>query len=362
MRHLKFGVLTWREDEATAGYTLLSPLHGRSTYLIDLRGDVVHQWDHPLISSTYAYLLESGNLLWSGRLPEGPQHMGGRGGLLREYGWDGTLVWEHRHVGQHHDFRRLPNGNTLFLAWEKVPPEIALRVPGGLPDTQHADGCMYGDCLYEITPAGSVVWEWQAFRDMAVENYPISPSQRRDEFAHANAISVLPSGDILISFRRLNTIGLIDRKSRKLKWEQRDDSWGMQHDCEMLSNGNITLFANGCSTDSLPFSRVIEFDPRSRRTVWEYRGRPSYTFFSPHISGAQRLWSGNTLICEGQWGRVFEVTNDKEIVWEYVSPFMGQDRHGDPSNEVFRAYRYRPDSPQIRSRLPWGYSRLPRND
>ena len=33
-----------------------------------------------------------------------------------------------------------------------------------------------------------------------------------------------------------------------------------------------------------------------------YRGRPSYTFFSPHISGAQRLWSENTLICEGQWG------------------------------------------------------------
>jgi hypothetical protein len=57
------------------------------------------------------------------------------------------------------------------------------------------------------------------------------------------------------------------------------------------------------------------------------------------------------LICEGQWGRIFEVTPDKEVVWEYVSPFMGPDRHGDLSNEIFRAYRYRPDSPQIRSRV-----------
>ena len=351
MRHLQFGVITWREDEATAGYTLFSPLHGRVTYLIDLRGDVVHQWNHPLTNSTYAYLLQNGNLLWSGRLPEGPQHMGGRGGLLREYDWHGRVVWEHHHIGQHHDFRRLPNGNTLFLAWEIVPPDIACRVPGGLLGTQHPDGCMYGDRIYEVTAAGETVWEWHACRDMQVEQYPISPSQRRDEFAHANAISPLPNGDILISFRRLNMIGLIDRESRKLKWEHRDDSWGMPHDCEPLANGNITLFANGCNTDSNPFSRVIEFDPRTRRTVWEYRGKPSYTFFSPHISGAQRLRSGNTLICEGQWGRLFEVTQSHEIVWEYVSPYMGTDRNGDPSNEVFRAYRYAGDSPQVRNRV-----------
>jgi hypothetical protein len=84
--------------------------------------------------------------------------------------------------------------------------------------------------------------------------------------------------------------------------------------------------------------------------VWEYRGRPSYTFFSPHISGAQRLTSGNTFICEGQWGRLFEVTPEGDIVWEYVSPFMGADRNGDPSNEIFRAYRYAAGSRQIRNR------------
>ena len=230
--------------------------------------------------------------------------MGGRGGLIREYDWNGKVVWEYRQVGQHHDFRRLPNGNTIFLGWEVVPPEIEQRIPAGFPARCHPDGCMYGDYIHEVTPDGKVAWEWHACRDMEVEKYPLSPSQLRDEFAHANAISPLPDGDILISFRRLNTIARIDRRTRKMKWEHRDDSFGMQHDCEPLANGNITLFANGTNITTNPFSRVIELDPRTRETVWEYRGRPSYTFFSPHISGAQRLASGNTLICEGQWGRL----------------------------------------------------------
>jgi hypothetical protein len=50
------------------------------------------------------------------------------------------------------------------------------------------------------------------------------------------------------------------------------------------------------------------------------------------------LFSTNTLICVGQHRL------------EYVSRFMGPDRNGDPSNEVFRAYRYAADSLQIRNR------------
>jgi hypothetical protein len=350
MRHRDFGILVCDEARATPGYTLFSPLNGKSTCLIGLRGDIVHQWHHPIQNGLYGYLLENGNLLWSGQLADGPKHMGGRGGKIREYDWDGNVLWEHDQVGQHHDMRRLANGNTLFLGWEVVPPDVERRVPGGIPRTLHPDGCMYGDYIHEITPAGRVVWEWHACTDMTVENYPLSLSQKRDEFAHANAIAPLPNGDILISFRRLNMIARIDRATRKLAWEHRDESWGMQHDCEPLPNGNITLFANGANTPVNPHSRVIEFDPRTRETVWSYRGKPSYTFYSPHISGAQRLASGNTLICEGQWGRLFEVTPEGDIVWEYVSPFMGPDRNGDPSNEVFRAYRYGVDSPQIRNR------------
>ena len=75
------------------------------------------------------------------------------------------------------------------------------------------------------TPAAT--WRWRNTRS--------APASIRDEFAHANAISPLPNGDIYISFRRLNMIALIDRQTRKLKWQHRDDSFGMQHDCEPLA-------------------------------------------------------------------------------------------------------------------------------
>jgi hypothetical protein len=158
MRHREFGVLVHDRDRTTPGYTLFSPLNGKATYIIGLHGDVVHEWHHPLVTGTYGYLLESGNLLWAGRLKEGPLHMGGRGGLIREYNWNGKVVWEHTHVGQHHDLRRLPNGNTIFLGWEVVPPEFAKRIPGGLAGTSHPDGCMYGDTILEIMPDGKTVW------------------------------------------------------------------------------------------------------------------------------------------------------------------------------------------------------------
>jgi hypothetical protein len=41
------------------------------------------------------------------------------------------------------------------------------------------------------------------------------------------------------------------------------------------------------------------------------------------ISGAQRLPNGNTLICSGANGTIFEVTPKKKVVWKYVNPAKG---------------------------------------
>lgn len=133
--------------------------------------------------------------------------------------------------------------------------------------------------------------------------------------------------------------------------------------------GNIMIFDNG--TDAgfgavVPgstrgthpntlgdFSRVIEFNPLTLDLVWEYRQQhPTVDvdangdikgnerkFCSARVSGAQRLENGNTLICEGGAGRVFEVTSDGDIVWEFISPYTGPIDAEVPRNQVFRAYR-----------------------
>lgn len=111
--------------------------------------------------------------------------------------------------------------------------------------------------------------------------------------------------------------------------------------------GNLLVFDNGGSSGygfDTPIarngygglaranSRVLEIDPVKLELVWSYA--PGDAFFATNISGAQRLPNGNTLITEGPTGRVFEVTSQKKIVWEYINPSPTGAR-----NAVYRAYR-----------------------
>jgi hypothetical protein len=63
--------------------------------------------------------------------------------------------------------------------------------------------------------------------------------------------------------------------------------------------------------------------------VWQYIDPNNKTnFYAMNISGIQRLQNGNTLICEGSKGHLFEVTPDKETVWEYRFSAPGGARGG----------------------------------
>lgn len=158
-----------------------------------------------------------------------------------------------------------------------------------------------------------------------------------------------------MNFRYNHLMAIIDRETRRFKWLLCDWSFGQQHNVHMLDNGNLLFFANGANVlygGPTAGSRVIELDPKSKEIVWEYKGSPSVTFFSGFISGAQRLATGNTLICEGAWGRLFEVTPTGDIVWEYVNPYFSDDHPAYKGhNYVFRTYRYSGDSPEIGGRL-----------
>lgn len=57
--------------------------------------------------------------------------------------------------------------------------------------------------------------------------------------------------------------------------------------------------------------------------VWSYSAPKKSDFYSSFISGAHRLPNGNTMICSGANGTLFEVTPNKEIVWKYVNPAKG---------------------------------------
>ncbi|MDA0238820.1 MAG: aryl-sulfate sulfotransferase [Proteobacteria bacterium] len=357
MRCRETGLLEYDKSRATPGFTIFTPIYrgSETAYLLDMDGKTVHQWTLKGFRSGYGQLLSNGNLLAAVRKdPESPSHREEMR-VIREYDWDGETLWQCDAPGQHHDFRRLANGNTAFLGFERFTEASKKRLRGGIEGSEMEDGGVLGDYIHEVDPEGNIVWEWHAQDEMEIENYPIHPLNSREEFSHANALWALDNGDYLVSLRRSSWLFIIDRKTKKIRWEMQNDNWGGQHDCQMLDNGNILFFANGLYVSGqLSSSKVIEMNPETSEEVWRYQGSPPWSFYSPHISGCQRLWSGNTLICEGLWGRIFEVTPKGDIVWEYISPHNGPlqgQATGGIGNWVFRAYRYALDSLEIGGRV-----------
>jgi len=183
--------------------------------------------------------------------------------------------------------------------------------------------------------------------------------------------------NIIYDGRQTNTTGIIDHKTGELVWHMGPDftlskalrkmgpTIGLHH-AHMIPQGlpgagNILIFDNGGFGGYGPpnpgapmginnalrdYSRVLEIDPITMEVVWEYNGnkagyRDKCRFYSDYVSSAQRLPNGNTLITEGAFGRIFEVTKDYKTVWEYVSPYYNKQEN---FNLVYRAYR-----------LPYGY-------
>jgi len=136
----------------------------------------------------------------------------------------------------------------------------------------------------------------------------------------------MPNGDIVMSSREISTVIIIDRKTDQVIWKLGAPPLCGQHAPVPLANGNLLLFDNGPHRldHTMPFSRVIEVDLATKQIVWKYQEKREYEFFSPRISNAQRLPNGNTLVCEGDFGRFFEVAIDGELVWEYVNPYFNE--------------------------------------
>ena len=340
------GLRALDSERACPGFTLFAPQTGEGkVYLIDLEGRPVHTWEMPYPPGNYGYLTERATLFYNGRVTEDSGRFISRqpwkGGVALEADWNGRVLWEVRQPDHHHDGIRLRNGNVLLLCLSRLSRDIIMRVKGGMPGTEH-NGEMYGDYLLEMTIGGQIVWEWRSWEHLDPETDRITAIQeRREEWTHGNGLAELPNGNVVVSFRTISTLIVIERVTGKIIWKLGAPPLSGQHAPIPLPNGNLLIFDNGPHRldHPLPFSRVIEVEMADKKIVWKYQEKTASDFFSSRISNAQRLPNGNTLICEGDTGRLFEVTSDGEVVWEYVNPHFG----GTPNaqnNRVFRAYRY----------------------
>jgi len=336
-------------SKAYQGYTLYCVGGLSKIFVLDMEGNEIHTWDVPDMDSVVK------------PLPNGRILTSIKNKVLAEIDWEGNVKWEYKLPSFlsviHHDFQRLPNGNTIILVAKiKQFPKIA---PDEIRDDQ----------IIEVNPAGEIVWRWSTAKHY--DQLGLSDEAReiirkgeapRDVF-HSNSIQSLPpnqyeatdprfkTGNILVSQRETNLVYIIDKSTSNIVWTLNTQTIG-QHHTKMIPQGlpgagNILLFNNGGRAGypriwSL-FSRVLEIIPTTSQVSWSYNahlleGKALNTFFSTYRSSSQRLANGNTLVLESQWGRIFEVTPQNEIVWEYIVPHYRM-YLGDYTNQIYRAYR-----------------------
>jgi hypothetical protein len=416
---------------AFQGYTIVAPLGSTTTYLVDMEGRVVHEWKSQHTPTFGMHLLANGNLLRAARDPNNLHfNVGGSGGIVQEFEWDGTVVWEYvlsnRDHIQHHDIELMPNGNVMILAWERKSVQEVM-MSGRDPQMITGLG-LWPEYLIEIRPTrpkgGEIVWEWHLWdhliqdRDPRLRNFgdpaehpelvningdlshlresdeemerlralgyvadssPADDPRKWDEkqkvdWNHANAISYNPKLDqIALSVLRFGEVWIIDRGTSTeeaaghsggkrgrggdllFRWGNPQTYRGpefadqqqlfSQHDARWIPDGfpgagNLTFFNNGRGRPDGEYSSVDEIrlppypppiaDAESQHSsgvaarVWSFAGSSSDRFFSSHISGAERLPNGNTLVCVGENGRIFEVTSEGTIVWDYLNPHEGR--------------------------------------
>ena len=220
-------------------------------------------------------------------------------------------------------------------------------------------------------------------------NQHFTQTGEMSDWMHINSMSTLgpnkwyDQGDerfhpdnIIWDARESNIMAIISKETGKIVWKIGPDFTESkelrkigqiigQHHCHMIpkglpGEGNILIFDNGgwagygipdrmsvdgTKVDIRDHSRVLEINPTTLKLEWSFKGSAlkegmmsiveNTTFYSQLISAAQRLPNGNTLITEGCFCRLFEVTPEKEIVWEYRAPF---DEVAHPM--IYRAYRY----------------------
>ncbi len=407
-------LIQYNASKAYEGYTLFSPMFSDKVYLIDMFGNVVHVWEFKGdLPGLHFVLLENGHILGNTRErtaqapkagaprpkpkpnpnpSKGLNFGGGAKGLI-ELDWDGNVVWEWvpgpNEGSIHHDFSRLPNGNTLTNAWENISKEETIA--GGRDPKQTTDRGIATDVIYEINPKGKVVWRWSAWdhrgmnsKDHLDVNFitNVLPQYRfgNPDWMHFNTVDYNPDTDqILVDSREFGELYIIDHKTGEIVYRWGNPSaygagdpptfttTGDQilfgpHDAHWIKKGlpgagHILIFNNGWARPPVTYSSIIEMDPKTGEIVWEYKAKSENSFSSHHISGAQRLPNGNTFICSGNSGHMFEVTKEGEVVWEYINPVTSggikswfDDAGFKASNMVFRALRYSPDYPGLKGK------------
>jgi len=162
---------------------------------------------------------------------------------------------------------------------------------------------------------------------------------------HVNDIDPLPAslaqyypgfeaGDLLVSFRSVNLVFVVDPESLAVKW-WRQGLTRRQHDPDWNAEGSISVFDNNMHRG---YSRIVEIDPATMEHRTLLAGK-RHEFYTWRRGKHQRMADGGLLVTSTEQGRVFEVDADGNLRFEFLNTF----RHGESYLTVSEARFLPPD-------------------
>ena len=353
------GVTFFDRDRAWPGYNLYCSRIEPEAFLFDMDGNIVNRWFYEQERFrfwNYAILFANGDLVVLNKFL-----------YIFKIDWNSNLVWEHP-IPVHHDVTLADDG-TLYvieLDTEKYRDLIVrfsrivhLTAEGELIDSwstydrldhikQTLDTRSFLDTVLDSMFAHGISPDTVSSVDGRIDKAKVSTNKEIFDYFHINTVSVLPdtplgrkdprfaAGHFLICLRNVNQIAVLDWDSGDILWSWGEGELEWPHHPTMLESGNILLFDNGVLQGR---SRVVEINPLTLEIEWDYVGDPPESFYSRTRGSAQRLPNGNTLICESNEGRAFEVTAEGEVVWEWYNPLLEDGRRV----QVYRVLRYPPE-------------------
>ncbi len=325
----KSGVTVYDPKKSFSGINIYNSCNSSTAYLINMSGKILHAWSakmHEVGPWQHIEMDRNGNLLYFVDDT-----------LLIKLDWDSRLQW-FKKIYPHHDLDIDENGDIYALsANDEIIFSHGIPIPirNEYITVLSKDGeikeeiSLFKTLKEEVSfsKIGRIYFWIIDFRNLsALINRKIHTGFFYfPDIFHSNTLEIInrdlkelcKKGDILLCFRALDLICILDIKNKKLIW-----SWGVgdldnPHHPALLDNGNILIFDNGTTRG---YSRIIELDPFTQKILWEYKAKPPEKFYSYSRGASQRLPNGNTLITNSYQGQVFEIDKDGKIVWEFYNP------------------------------------------
>ena len=334
---------TTRLDAASVhpGLTLFCTGHAPVASLISLAGEVVHRWeiafeelwppDLPFTTSdSHRKFLRRAHVFPNGDLLAVFEYIG-----ICKLDKDSKVLWKNLNQS-HHDFAVAADGSIVTLV---RTPRSSEKLASEYPGTRFPLGEIFDDEVVFLDSSGVEQRRVSILDALHRSDYALALNPRAEfgDLFHANSVdlieddqrqSVIATGEVLISLRRLNAILSLDVEEGRVSW-MLSGQWKGQHQAQLLENGNVLLLDNLGGNGQAPLeqdqSEVLEVNPLTQEIVWRYRGSEESPFFTKWLGYVQRLPNGNTLVTETKKGRIFEVTTEGRIVWEYRNPHRAGD-------------------------------------